>query len=232
MLAQELSYPLSIAQASVAALKLHQHSREGQIVLEQSGALVTFSTEHGLGYWIPWGTFMEGWAIAKLGQEEKGITQMREGLLALQTMGAESNQPYFLACLAETYEQMGQTEEGLRVLAEAVARVDRTEEREWEAELYRLRGELTLQQFKVQGSQSTVEEAEEHFHKAIDVARKQQAKSLELRAATSIARLWQQQGKGAEAHKLLSEVYNWFTEGFGTKDLQEAKVLLKELLAT
>jgi predicted ATPase len=106
--------------------------------------------------------------------------------------------------------------------------VDKTDERWNEAELYRLKGELTLQS-KVQGPSYKVKEAEEYFLKAIEIARQQQAKSLELRAATSLARLWQRQGKKAEAHNLLSDIYNWFTEGFDTLDLKEAKALLDEL---
>ena len=124
------------------------------------------------------------------------------------------------------------------MLAEALAVVDKTGERIYEAELYRLKGELTLSSPSVQGSpvqslkvdpELRRREAEACFHKAIEIARRQQAKSLELRAATSLARLWQQQGKKAEAHKLLSEIYDWFTEGFDTKDLQEAKALLESL---
>ncbi len=113
-------------------------------------------------------------------------------------------------------------------LAEALVVVDKTGERYYEAELHRLKGELMFQS-KAQGPESKVEEAEECFQKAIDIAQRQQAKSLELRAATSLAHLWQQQNKKAEAHKLLSDVYNWFTEGFDTKDLQEARALLEEL---
>ena len=136
---------------------------------------------------------------------------------------------------------MGQREEGLTVLAEALALVDKTGERTYAAELYRLKGALTLQKFQVSGStfqvqespksdvQSPTSEAEEYFLKAIEIARQQQAKSLELRSATSLARLWQQQGKTKEAHEMLSEIYGWFTEGFDTKDLQEAKALLEEL---
>src|SRR5262249_36882788 len=134
----------------------------------------------------------------------------------------------------------GQAEEGLSVLAEALAVVDKTEERFYEAELYRLKGELTLQQFKVQGSTLNVDnphsaipipqsEAEACFLKAIEIARQQSAKSLELRAVMSLARLWQHQGKKDEARQLLAEIYGWFTEGFDTKDLQEAKALLGEL---
>jgi len=139
-------------------------------------------------------------------------------------------QSYFLALLAEAYGKGGQAEEGLHVLAEALAHVDKTGERYYEAELYRLKGELTLQQLKVQGSKFKVEEeVEECFLKAIEIARWQQAKSLELRAVMSLARLWQQQGKKDEARQMLAEVYGWFTEGFDTADLQEAKALLEEL---
>ena len=136
---------------------------------------------------------------------------------------------YFLALLAEAHGQAGQAEEGLATLAEALAFVEQTEERFYEAELYRLTGELSLQS-QAAGQKSKVEEeAEACFQKALDIARDQQAKSWELRAATSLARLWQQQGKTAKAHQLLSEIYDWFTEGFDTKDLQEAKALLEEL---
>jgi predicted ATPase len=179
---------------------------------------------------------MRGWAVAEQGQWEEGIVQMQQGLAAYRATGAEAIRPYYLACLAEAYDQMGQADEGLKVLAEALATVNNTEEREYEAELYRLKGTLTLQS-KVQGPKSKVEEeAEECFLKAIGIARKQQAKSLELRAVMSLVRLRQQQVMDhasritlAEAHKMLSEVYNWFTEGFDTKDLQEAKALIEEL---
>jgi predicted ATPase len=134
--------------------------------------------------------------------------------------------------LAEAYGKRGQAEEGLTVLAEALGVVDKNEERFYEAELYRLKGTLTLQQFQVQSSKFKEAEAEAEacFLKAIDVARKQQAKSLELRAVMSLSRLWQQQGKKKEAHEMLAEIYGWFTEGFETKDLQEAKALLEELV--
>jgi predicted ATPase len=137
-------------------------------------------------------------------------------------------QPHLLAVLAASYKKMGQADKGLNTVSEALTLVNKTEERSYEAELYRLKGELTLQA-KVGSLQSNIQEAEACFRKAIDIAQKQHAKSLELRAATSLARLWQQQGKKAEAHKLLSEIYGWFTEGFDTKDLQDAKALLEEL---
>jgi predicted ATPase len=154
---------------------------------------------------------------------------MHQGMAAWRVTGAEMWRSHILALLAEVYGKVGQIEKGLTVLDEALDEVNKTGERVSEAELYRLKGELTLQS-EVPGPKSEVEkEAEECFHKAIEIARKQQAKSLELRAAISLARLWQQQGKNDEAWQMLAEIYNWFTEGFDTKDLQEARALLDEL---
>jgi predicted ATPase len=169
-------------------------------------------------------------------------------MAAYQATGAELWRPYWLALLAEACGKAGKGEEGLTALAEALAMVDNNGERMMAAELYRLKGELTLQKagargwglgtssfspqapsLKPQVSKEVAWEAEECFHKAIDIARKQQAKSWELRATTSLARLWQKQGKQHEAHSALSEIYNWFTEGFDTKDLQEAKTLIEGL---
>ena len=178
---------------------------------------------------MPYGPIMRGWALAEQGQAEEGIAQIRQGLDAYQAMRTAIKLTHWLGLLAEVYEKVGQAEEGLRVLDEALAAALRTGERCYEAELYRLKGTLTLQA-KVPSPKSEVEEeAEMCFWKAIEIARKQQAKSWELRASTSLARLWQQQGKVAQAHKLLSDVYNWFTEGFDTKDVQEAKALLDKL---
>jgi predicted ATPase len=148
----------------------------------------------------------------------------------MRATGEELVRPYHLARLAEAYGKAEQAEEGLTALAEALATVNKTGERFYEAELYRLKGTLTLQS-QVQSPKSKVEkEAEEYFLKAIEIARKQQAKSWELRATTSLARLWQQQGKKEDAHQRLTDIYGWFTEGFDTKDLQDAKRLIEELL--
>src|SRR5262249_16844319 len=156
----------------------------------------------------------------------EGISQIRQGLTTRQSITAGIHHTYHLALLAEAYGKAGQAEEGLTTLAEALTVVDTSGERVYEAELYRLKGELTLQA-KVQGPKSKVEkEAEECFQTAIDIARQQQAKSLELRATVNLARLWQAQGKPHEARERLAAIYNWFTEGFDTKDLQEAKTLL------
>jgi len=192
-------------------------------------------------FWSALGTIAQGWALVEQGDGEAGIVQIRQGLAALQASGAEEIQTYSLALLAEAYGKGGQVEEGLAALAEALDFVDRTGERFYEAELHRLKGELLLKksESRIQNLESTPQrltpstqaeaEAEAYFLKAIEIARYQQAKSLELRAATSLARLWQHQGKKAEARQLLAEIYNWFTEGFDTKDLQDAKALLAEL---
>jgi len=229
-LAQELSHPFSQAFTRFFAAWHSQFRREGQEVHKQTEALLTLSREQGFPQWLAMGPILQGWALAKRGQEAEGIAQMHQGLAAYRATETELERPYYLALLAEAYGTVEQFEEGLSVLAEALAVVDKTGERSYEAELYRLKGELTLQQFKVQGSKSEVEEeAEAHFLKAIEIVRRQSAKSLELRAVMSLAKLWQQRSKQKEAHALLSEIYNWFTEGFDTKDLQEAKALLAEL---
>ena len=152
------------------------------------------------------------------------MTQMQQGLAAWRATGAAVFQPYGLALLAAASAQVGQIEEGLPLLAEALTVTNDKGERRWEAELHRLQGELLLAL-----SAEQYAEAEACFRQALAVARQQQAKSWELRAAMSLARLWQQQGKRAAARHLLAEVYAWFTEGFDTADLQDAKALLDEL---
>jgi predicted ATPase len=171
-----------------------------------------------------WGTILRGSALAEQGQSAEGIAQMRQGIAAWRATGAELRRPYYLALLAEAYGKAGQTEVGLRALAEALTAVHNTGERQHEAELDRLKGELRLKQ-----DVPDAQEAESWLRQAVDVARQQQAKSLELRAAMSLSRLWQQQGKRAEARELLAPIYGWFTEGFDTADLQEAKALLAQL---
>ena len=149
---------------------------------------------------------------------------MQQGLAAFRAMGTELVRTGFLPMLATAYAKVGQVEEGLSVVAEALAFVDKTGERRAQAGLYVLKGWLLLAR-----SGENQAEAEACFRQALDVARRQSAKSVELRAATSLARLWQKQGKKAEARQMLAEIYNWFTEGLDTKDLQEAKALLAQL---
>jgi class 3 adenylate cyclase/predicted ATPase len=229
-LAAGLAHPYSLTLTLGFAAVVHLLRGEGPLAQERAEAVMTLSTEQGFPTWLAEGTMVRGGALAAQGQVQEGITQMEQGLATLRAMGTEPERLGFLSpLLAAAYAKVEQVEAGLSVLAEALTFVDRTGMRVGEAELYRLKGVLTLQS-KVQGPPPTVEkEAEACFLKAIEIAQKQQAKSLELRAVVSLARLWQQQGKIAEAHALLVEVYGWFTEGFDTKDLQEAKALLEEL---
>jgi predicted ATPase len=201
-----------------------QLRRDVPAVREQAEAAVALSTEHGFPYWAAGGTSLRGWALALQGQGEEGIAQVRQGIAAWRATGAALFVPYFYTVLADVADHLGYTEEGLKALAEAHTLMEQHEERYLEAEVYRLRGVLLLRQ---PGTPQA--EVETWLQRALDVARCQEAKSLELRAAMSLSRLWQQQGKRAAARDLLAPIYDWFTEGFDTADLQEAKSLLEAL---
>ena len=239
-LARELTHSFSLAHALSNVTWVHLFRRDAQATQEGAEAMIRFSTEQGFPYWLATGTIFRGWALTEQGQVEEGITQIRRGLDAWKAMGAALCWPYFLALLTEAYGKVGCTREGLTLLAEALDVVEKTEERFYEADLYRLKGELLLAQSGVRSPVSAVSkspilnpksqaEAEVCFLEAIEIAQCQRAKSLELRAVMSLARLWQQQDKQAEAYRMLLEIYNWFTEGFDTKDLQDAKALLEIL---
>jgi predicted ATPase len=203
---------------------LHQSRREEHTAKERAEAAISLATTQGFPQWITQGSILHGWALVHQGQAQAGIEQLHQGIIAWRATGAELARPYWLALLAEAYGTTGQLEEGLTVLAEALTLADTTGERWYEAEIHRLKGELLLQQ-----SWDNQAEAETCFTQAISIAQNQQAKSWELRATTSLAKLWQQQGKRQEAYNLLAPVYNWFTEGFDTADLIDAKKLLEEL---
>ncbi len=229
-LAQTLSHPSTLANALIFTAELHLHRREAQLTREQAEAAVALATEHGLPYWLTCGTILSGWALAAQGRAAEGIEKMQQGLSAYRATGAELWRTHFLALLAEAYARAGQAEAGLKTLAEALDVVDRTQERVFEAELYRLKGELMLLQPSREGEEAGGRrEAEACFLQAIETARRQGARSLELRAVMALTRLWRQQGKPADARQMLAESYGWFTEGFDTADLQEAKALLAEL---
>jgi len=223
-LAQDLSHLPSLAIAFYWAATVHQFRREPQASQERAEAAIALCSEHGFAFFLSRATIVLGWALTAQGKEDEGVAHMRQGLVASRATGSEIHRPHFLSLLAEAYGKVGQPEEGLTVLVEALAKVDNTGQGYWEAELHRQKGDLLLMQ---QGQK--VGEAEESFRQALDIAHRQQAKSFELRAAMSLSRLWQQQGKQEEAHQLLAEIYGWFTEGFDTADLKEAKVLLEEL---
>jgi predicted ATPase len=223
-LAHALSHPFSLAYAQWLAAVVSQWRRDVSAVHEQAEAAVTLSTEQGFTQWAAQGTSLRGWALAMQGQGEEGMTQIRQGIAAMRATGVALNVPYFSTVLADVAAHLGHPEDGLQALAEAHILVEQHEERYWEAEVCRLRGVLLLRQLGVPQA-----EAEAWLRRALDVARRQEAKSLELRGAMSLSRLWQQQGKHAAAYDLLAPIYGWFTEGFDTADLQEAKALLEAL---
>jgi predicted ATPase len=223
-LARELSHPHSLAFALAFAAYLHNFRREWQLTQERAETVLALATEQGFVLWAAMAAIIQGWALAEQGQAEEGIAQMRQGLATYRAIGTELGLPHRLALLAEGYRHAGQADEGLRVLAEALAVVDKNAESYAEAELHRLKGELLRERAVPDEHQ-----AEACFHQALDVARRQQARSLELRAVMSLSRLWQQQGKRTEARALLAPLYGWFTEGFDTADLQEARALLEAL---
>jgi predicted ATPase len=185
---------------------------------------LALAREQGFALWRAWATIMQGWALAAQDRGAEGVTQMRQGLIAWRATGAETIWPYWLTLLAEACMRIGQAAEGLPLLAEARSLVHSSGERRLEAEIHRLQGELLLAHSTEHGA-----EAETSFRHALDVARHQQAKSLELRAAISLAHLWQQQGQRVTARNLLAPIYGWFSEGFDTADLQEARALLDAL---
>jgi class 3 adenylate cyclase/predicted ATPase len=223
-LAKELSHPFCLAFALNQSARVYQFRQEVQWTREQAETSIRLSTAQGFAQQVAGATFLRGWALTQQGQHEPGIIEMHQGLAAYRATGAEHQLTYFLALLAEGYGRGGQREEGLTILAEALALADKNGERIWEAELHRLKGELLLVQ-----SSDNQPAAEAYFQKALSIACDQQAKSLELRAATCLSRLWQRQGKRQEAYDLLAPVYNWFTEGFDTADLKDAKALLNDL---
>jgi|RhiMetdeSRZDD1v2_1073273.scaffolds.fasta_scaffold36020_2 class 3 adenylate cyclase/predicted ATPase len=223
-LAQQSGHPFSLSFVLSYTAQFHQYRHEVRCTHEHAEPAISLATDQGFPQWMTVSAMLRGWALVHQGQAQEGMAQITQGLMTWRTAGSELGRPYFLTLLAEAHGTMGQPEAGLTVLAEALTHVDKTGERWYEAELYRLKGALLLQQ-----NANNQAEVETCFHHALEIARHQQAKSFELRTATSLARLWQQQGKRQEAYDLLAPVYGWFTEGFNTADLQDAKALLDAL---
>jgi class 3 adenylate cyclase/predicted ATPase/tRNA A37 threonylcarbamoyladenosine biosynthesis protein TsaE len=221
-LAQALDHPFSLAAAQHYAAFLYRHRHETLEVQMLAGALLTLATAQGFPLYVGYGTYWRGWAGAMQGEGEAGMMHMRQGLAAVLATGQTLARPFCLVVLAEVAVQVGQIEEGLRLVAEALAAFEQSGRGDLLAEAYRLQGVLLLHR----GAAEAVH-AEACFQQALTIARRQQAKSWELRAATSLARLWQQQGKRAEARALLAPLCDWFTEGFDTADLQDARALLE-----
>jgi predicted ATPase len=224
-LAHALSHPFSLAFARCWAAVVYQLRRDVPAVYEQAEAAVALATEQGFPLWTAWGTSLRGWALARQAQGEAGLALVRQGIVSFRATGQALVIPYLRTLLAEVSAQLGHSADGLQALAEAHTLMEHNEERWWEAEIHRLRGVLLLRQ---PGTPQA--EAETWLQRALDMARRQEAKSLELRAAMSLARLWQSRNKRKDAYDLLTPVYNWFTEGFDTADLIDAKALLDELV--
>jgi transcriptional regulator with AAA-type ATPase domain/predicted ATPase len=223
-LAQELDHPFSLTQALYWAAHLHQLCRDARGTQERAQAAMAVAAAQGFAQQQAQALLLHGWALAQQGRRHEGLTWMRQGLAGWEATGARLLRPYYLALLAEAYGHGEQVEEALRLLSEALATAHRTGERSYEAELYRLQG-----QFQLACNAEQHGEAETCFRQALDIARCRQAKSLELRAAMSLSRLWQQRGKRDAARQLLAPICAWFTEGFDTADLREANALLEAL---
>ena len=248
-LAHEQAHPFTLALTLVTIVILQHMRRAGEVTMEYVQASVDLSTEHGFPYLTAVGTVLQGWDLTRVEQVTAGLTQMREGLAALRAMGAEILRPNMLALLADACQCGGQLEDGLDALEEALVTAEQHTEHFYEAELHRLKGELILQQWRQASTRPAPRdiqhirassgermalallqrEAEVCFHQAMTIARRQQTRSWELRAALSLSRLWQQQGQRAAARALLAPIYGWFTEGFDTADLLEARALLDAL---
>ncbi len=223
-LAHELSHPFSQVYALTWTAVLQQLCHDWQAVQQRAEEVITLATEQGFPFLAEAGAFAQGWVCIEQGQVDEGIAQMAHSLAGPRAAGMEQGLPFSLGLLADAYARTGQTEEGLALLAEGLAVAQRSGGRYWESELRRLQGELLLHQ-----RPSDVTQAERYLSQALDTARRQQAKSWELRAAMSLSRLWQRQERRQDAYQLLAEVYGGFTEGFDTADLQEAQALLEVL---
>ena len=217
-LARSLGHPFSVVYACHFAASFHLYRREREAVQELEDESLAYATEHGFRLFPLMGAIHHGWVLSEQARREEGLAQMREGLAALRAIGIEFRRPGFLALVADVCEKVNQPGEGLSAVAEALAAAEHTGQRYWDAELHRLQGTLTRQS-----------DAESCFLEAIRIAQRQRAKSLELRAATSLSRLWANTAKVSEAHALLSAIYDGFTEGFDTADLSDAKSLIEQL---
>jgi tetratricopeptide (TPR) repeat protein len=251
-LAQKLSHAYSLGYALNYASVLHGWRREVQFAQERAEAVTMLANEYGFVQFSHVKRFWQNWALAAQRSTENCSDHIPQELSTWQAVSGELEIPHRLAMLADAYGKTGEVGLWLRAINEALAIVHENAVHHYEAELYRLKGELLLRQARerasihiacpktsraIAGEQGCVTpgfplhaEAELCFHQALDVAQRQHAKSLELRAAVSLSRLWQQQGKREEARQLLTEIYAWFTEGFATPDLQEAQVLLNTLM--
>ena len=222
--ANDLGHPFTVANALSWAAALHQLCGDVARTRELSETDLVFSRKQVIPFFTAHAMVLRGWALVMQGRGEEGVVQLEAGLAAYRATGSETELSHWLGLMVEACRSTGKIEEGLRVVAQALDLSKRTGALYYEAELHRLEGELRLH-----AEPADAPAAEMCFRRAMDIARKQQAKSWELRTAISYARLMREQGRAREAYDLLAPIYGWFTEGFDTLDLKEAKALLDEL---
>ncbi|MDX1488082.1 MAG: hypothetical protein R3268_07775, partial [Acidiferrobacterales bacterium] len=223
-MAEEFANPVNLINTLAFVALVHVLRREPAAARQRTKATMEMSTQQRNPYFLAWGTVLHGWALAAEDQVEDGIAEIEQGVTAYAATGSQTWLPYLFALQAETYGRAKRVDDGLTVVSEALALADKTEERCWQAELNRVRGELLMTL-----APTGRVEAENCFTHALNIARDQHAKSWELRAAMSLVRLWGDQGKRKKARELLAPIYSWFTEGFDTADLTEARAFLDEL---
>ena len=220
-LAQTIAHPFVLTYTHFYASLFHQFACEPTAVRQHAETIIALARQHEFTYYLGVGTVLRGWAQNQLGDRIAGMAEMQEGMTIIQETGTVLFRHYYLSFLADAYRQVGDGQAGLKIVSEALAVVP-SSGRFWEAELYRLQGELLLLD-QAAGAETA---AEMSFQQAVTIAQGQRAKVLELRATVSLSRLWQNQGRRAEAQTMLASIYNWFREGFDTADLQAAQSLL------
>ena len=223
ILARKLSHPFSLVFALNYAAITYQCCQDDHEVKKHAEEAITLATQQGFTFWAAFAEMFLGWAMESQGQREEGITLIRNSFNAWQATGAKLAGSYFRALMAEAYLKTKNIESGLNAVADALTVVDTSEECIWEAELYRIKGELLL----MNGEPEV--KVESCFKQGMEIAKRQRAKSLELRSTLSLSRLYKKQGKSEIARRILTEIYDWFTEGYNTQNLRDAKSLLHEL---
>jgi predicted ATPase len=225
-----MSHPFTLGGAYVSVGAVYTYCRDWQAGEKQNEKVLALAEEYALGDMHNYGIVHHALCLAYQEPTEAAIERAKRAIEALQAKGASLAMTWYLGMLGEVFGLAGRFAEGLAVIADALAEAERTGERYYEAELWRIKGDLLLKadasNSQASGAQA---EAERCFHQAVEIARRQSARMLALRATVSLARLWAQQGKTAEAQPMLAEIYGWFTEGFDTVDLKEAKALLDGL---
>jgi predicted ATPase len=224
--AKEVNHPYTLAWTLNFAAVIHQIRGEVDATLRMAEQCIRHSTQHEFPFWLAGGRVMAGWAQLAAGNDvEAALAEARDGLASWRATGAVVFSPYYLACLTDCYRRLGRSAQGFDALSEMIGSVQETGERWWEPELHRLKGELLLDR----GSVSEQPSAERCFRHAFELAQSQNSRSLALRTAMSVAKLYKQRGQGADAHRLMAEAYGKFDQGFETADLREAMALMAAL---